>query len=329
MSAVCSKPPNPGAADAGAPALTVLYDGACPLCRREIGLYRGLPATRPLGFIDVSDPALPLPAGTTREQLLARFHVRHADGRLDSGARAFIALWATLPGWRWLARLGDLPGMAPLMESTYRGFLRARPAMQRAAAWLEGKPAVGDAGTVPADLVGDLRSDHAGETGAVAIYRGVLAVCRDGAVRAFAERHQATESRHLQRIESWLPPGRRSRLLGPWRLAGWLTGALPALAGPRAVYATITAVETFVDQHYQQQIDRLADRPEHAALREVLAACQADERHHRDEASESFAAGAGVGFGVGAAAPPGPWLRAWVALVGAGSAAAVAVARRI
>ena len=62
-----------------APPLTVLYDGACPLCRREIGIYRGLRPLRPdapVCFVDVSDAALPLPPGTTREQLLARFHVR-------------------------------------------------------------------------------------------------------------------------------------------------------------------------------------------------------------------------------------------------------------
>lgn len=118
-------------------ALTVLYDGACPLCRREIGLYRGLPASVPLCFADVSDAAQPLPAGTTRPALMARFHVIDAHGRLISGARAFLALWAVLPGWRWLARAGRLPGVAGLMELTYRLFLRVRPRMQRAAAWLE------------------------------------------------------------------------------------------------------------------------------------------------------------------------------------------------
>lgn len=91
------------------PALTVLYDGACPLCRREIGIYRGLKPLRsdsPVCFADVNDAALPLPLGTTREQLLARFHVRSRDGQLLSGAQAFLALWAALPGWRWLALVG-------------------------------------------------------------------------------------------------------------------------------------------------------------------------------------------------------------------------------
>ena len=114
-------------------ALTVLYDGACPLCRREIGVYQGVPSTEPLCFADVSNAATQLPPGSTREQLMARFHVQAADGRLLSGAPAFLALWATLPGWRWLAKLGRVPGLAWLMERAYRGFLHLRPALQRLA----------------------------------------------------------------------------------------------------------------------------------------------------------------------------------------------------
>lgn len=113
------------------PPLTVLYDGACPLCRREIGVYRGLRASTPVCFADVSDAAQPLPPGTTRAQLMARFHVRRADGELLSGARAFLALWAVMPGWRWLAFAGRMPGAAWGMERTYRLFLRGRPTLQR------------------------------------------------------------------------------------------------------------------------------------------------------------------------------------------------------
>ena len=127
--------PDPQATCTTPDGLTVLYDGACPLCRREIGVYRGLTPTEPLGFCDISDPAVslpaPLPAGLSQADLLARFHVQHADGRIESGARAFISLWERLPYWRWLARLGRLPGMAALMEIAYRGFLRVRPTMQR------------------------------------------------------------------------------------------------------------------------------------------------------------------------------------------------------
>jgi predicted DCC family thiol-disulfide oxidoreductase YuxK len=116
------------------PPLTVLYDGACPLCRREIGVYRSLQplhSDSPVCFADVNDAALPLPPGTTREQLLARFHVRGRDGELHSGAQAFLVLWAALPGWRWLALAGRLPGAVWVMEFGYRFFLRWRPMLQR------------------------------------------------------------------------------------------------------------------------------------------------------------------------------------------------------
>jgi ubiquinone biosynthesis monooxygenase Coq7 len=110
-----------------------------------------------------------------------------------------------------------------------------------------------------------------------------------------------------------------SRLLPAWRLAGWLTGALPALAGPRAVYATIAAVEDFVDRHYAEQIERLDAMPcdpRRAALRADLERCRLDELAHRDEAL-------GAGPGTGAL------LRLWTGSVGRGSAAAVALARRV
>lgn len=115
------------------PTLTVLYDGGCPLCRREIDLYRGLRSDTPVSFTDISDLECPIPEGIPRDQLLARFHVRHADGTVSSGARAFIALWAELPGWRWLARAGRLPGAVSIMELVYRLFLRWRPGLQRLA----------------------------------------------------------------------------------------------------------------------------------------------------------------------------------------------------
>ena len=297
--------------------ITVLFDGACPLCRREISVYQGLKPIEPttqLNFADVSQIQTALPPGGDRAAYLKRFHVQLANGSVLSGAEAFVALWAVLPGWRWLARFASLPGVTPLMELAYRGFLTIRPQMQGIARAFE-------APRVAPDLVGDLRSDHAGELGAVWIYRGLLATSRDAGVREFARRHATTEQTHLDKISALLPWPQRSRLLPAWRVAGFLTGALPGLIGPRAVYATIAAVETFVDQHYQHQIDKLQSRPEHAALLALLLQCQHDECEHRDEALALQ--------GTPKSKPPGPLLQAWCALVGGGSAAAVALARRV
>lgn len=134
---------------------------------------------------------------------------------------------------------------------------------------------------------------------------------------AFAHMHGTTEAQHLALVEAWLPVTLRSALLGPWRLAGWLTGALPALFGPHAVYATIEAVETFVDRHYQQQIDHINQHGGPEGLLEILVKCQLDEQHHRDEAA------ALAGFSR-------HWLlKAWCSVVGFGSEAAVVLARRV
>jgi ubiquinone biosynthesis monooxygenase Coq7 len=166
----------------------------------------------------------------------------------------------------------------------------------------------------------ELRSDHAGETGAVYIYKGIVAVAQwrgDEEMLSFARAHGATEADHLRQVEHWLPTSQRSLLLGAWRLAGWLTGALPALFSRRAVYGTIAAVETFVDLHYQQQIDHLKDFGGPEGLLPLLLRCQADEQHHRDEASALAGDRSNL------------LLRTWCRTVGWGSAAAVVLARRL
>lgn len=293
----------------GCESLTVMFDGACPLCRREVGVYQALDALEPVAWLDVSQASVNLPP-EERAAYLARFHVRTRSGQLLSGAAAFVALWQTMPGWRWLGRLGALPGVTPVLELLYRGFLQVRPGMQRLVRAF-------DTAHLPADLIGDLRSDHAGETGAVWIYKGMLCVSKDAEVRAFAAHHLKTESRHLQQMSALLPPLRRSWLLIAWRAAGFITGALPALLGRQAVFATIEAVETFVGKHYQQQIDALNHRAGHAALRQVLIDCQRDEHAHRDEAAGKLTQA------------PGRLLALWCAAVSHGSALAVVLARRV
>ena len=169
-----------------------------------------------------------------------------------------------------------------------------------------------------AEVFADLRTDHAGEVGAVFIYQGVLKFARDPMLRAFAEHHLVTEQKHLRLIAGWLPKSEYSRLLPLWRLAGFLTGALPALFGSKAVYATIEAVETFVNQHYEDQIRALDSQPELSDLRQTLLDCQADEVAHRDEAAAALGS-----------TRPNLVLRVWCAMVGTGSKAAVSLIRHI
>jgi len=111
------------------PALTVYFDGSCPLCRREIALYRGLKSAHPISWVDVSVPAV-CGEGLTCEAAMQKFHVRDAAGRLYSGAQAFSALWRCFAGWRVLGWLTAVPPVSWLAEAAYRLFLPLRPRLQ-------------------------------------------------------------------------------------------------------------------------------------------------------------------------------------------------------
>lgn len=116
-------------------AACVYYDGGCPVCAREIALYRRLSdgqTDRP-EFANIAAAGAALPEGVSHADALARFHVRLASGEVVSGAAAFIALWRATPRFRLLGRLASVPPIPWLLEIAYCGFLRLRPLWRRAA----------------------------------------------------------------------------------------------------------------------------------------------------------------------------------------------------
>lgn len=105
----------------------VLFDGACPLCSREIAHYRRRRGAEQIAWLDVSNPGVdPGELGVTREQALARFHVRDPQGQWHTGAAGFVLLWSNLPSYSWLARLVRILRLTPILEIAYKRFLAWR-----------------------------------------------------------------------------------------------------------------------------------------------------------------------------------------------------------
>ncbi len=109
----------------------VWYDGACPLCIREIALMRRLDQRRAIDFLDIAPANSVCPLD--RQLMLARFHASE-DGIILSGAAAFAAMWRAIPLLKPLGHAARNPAILRLLERLYTRFLKIRPRLQR---WLQ------------------------------------------------------------------------------------------------------------------------------------------------------------------------------------------------
>ena len=194
---------------------------------------------------------------------------------------------------------GSSPGVSTILELSYKTNYRYYSLMNKL-------------------LESFLRSDHAGEVGAVYIYKGILSIAKDPALVEFSKRHLETEKEHLRKIEEVLPVSKRSKLVGIWKVAGYLLGFIPSLFGSRIVFAKIEAVESFVEDHYEEQLKylRVQDDPDQALIN-LLQSCQDDEIEHKNESA------------IKKRSTPGFLLNFWMKIVGWGSSSAVKVAKII
>ena len=113
--------------------LTIYYDGACPVCSREIAAYCRQAGADRCVWVDASScDTSALGAGLSRDRALARFHVRRADGALVDGMRGFALVWRALPRFAWAGRIASIGPIPLLLDVAYRVFLRVRVLWRRA-----------------------------------------------------------------------------------------------------------------------------------------------------------------------------------------------------
>lgn len=129
-----------------------------------------------------------------------------------------------------------------------------------------------------------LRVDHAGETGAVAIYKGQLLVLGHTDIAAQLQHMLSQEQEHLQKFQDLLVENKaRPSLLEPlWQIGGMVMGVTSALLGKKAAMACTAAVEEVIVDHYQSQKDNLGE--EESDLAKIIGDFQEDEAHHQQQA---------------------------------------------
>jgi len=101
----------------------VFYDGACPLCSREIAHYRRIDRAQRLRWVDAATEAKILAAhGLDLERAMAELHVLDGNGSWHRGVDAFLVIWSRLPAYRWLARLISILRLRAPLGYAYRRF---------------------------------------------------------------------------------------------------------------------------------------------------------------------------------------------------------------
>jgi predicted DCC family thiol-disulfide oxidoreductase YuxK len=106
--------------------LEVFYDGACPLCMREIRMLRGRDRRQRIRFVDIAADGFDAASvGLSWQTLMDRIHGRLPDGTLVEGVEVFRRLYAAV-GFGPLVALTRLPGVPQLLDLAYHAFAKNR-----------------------------------------------------------------------------------------------------------------------------------------------------------------------------------------------------------
>jgi len=88
--------------------MEVYFNNSCKICKAEIDLYKK-EKVKQINWIDITDnQSARSDTNKNYKELLRRLHVKK-DGKIFSGAEAFLLVWKNIPKYKFLYKIFSLP----------------------------------------------------------------------------------------------------------------------------------------------------------------------------------------------------------------------------
>ena len=143
-----------------------------------------------------------------------------------------------------------------------------------------------------------LRVDHAGERGAIKIYEGQLLALKtfmkNDNLKSKLEEMKLHEQEHADYFDNEIKKRniKPTKFLQLWDLLGISLGFGSTILGDKAAMLCTASVEEVIDEHYQNQINKIGD--DEKELKKKIIKFREDELHHKDIAYENGASKDGI-----------------------------------
>jgi predicted DCC family thiol-disulfide oxidoreductase YuxK len=106
---------------------TIIYDGNCTFCQRQVARLRALDRRKRLSYISLHDPQVAARwPELTHEDLMRQMYVISHRGEIFGGPDAVRYLSRRLPSLWWLAPLVHVPVLRGLGNTLYRWVAQRR-----------------------------------------------------------------------------------------------------------------------------------------------------------------------------------------------------------
>ena len=138
-----------------------------------------------------------------------------------------------------------------------------------------------------------IRVDHAGERGAIKIYEGQLLALKtfmkNDELKEKIEEMKQHEKEHAEFFDKEIKKRniKPTKFLPLWDLLGVGLGFGSTILGRKAAMLCTASVEEVIDEHYQNQINRIED--DEKELKKKIVKFREDELHHKDIAYDNGA----------------------------------------